>query len=862
MSRERTFIQHAEIGLREWGTDGLDHGRLKAHAPIVLQDLDDPAITTKPGAAEFSLMTAGDVSGLVPSAITRRFPAPGSSDAEQPKAALIEFAAADLLWRYTPSRPGPQTNAAGAPGQGLKPWLVLVVGGATELSLAPDGTVAIAVSAQQNHPLDQSWMWAHIQHVDGHDDIGRIISPLPLEPNTLYRACLVPGFVVAAGQDMAPAWNATVEVRLPCYDHWSFTTGDKGDFPELAEQLRARSYEDLEPDFGIGKVRYSRRGPGSPDHVLLGMEGALARIPSDPAQEDPVVHSAHQPVDAWVAAEVSALSQEVPVPPGRWILSAPHYQEPYLGRDPPPDPGWGKAMVEDPRRRAAAGLGAWNAIAWQDKIADAAALLAGDVLTAQDRIGHLGLGLEAAGSLWRRHVPDDPAGRLAVLSPVLGRLPERSGGTALDAVAGRARLTRALFSSAARRALRPGTARAARAAPDAADPREVLITACRCPKLPPEPAPGDPSATLRSAVEAAARGDEALADRVLVELGESPSPDLLAAVLAAMDPGGRRPPDLETLDRLLQRVLDPPPLPDRTGEGKQPACRDVDPAALGTLVAAAVDPTVERPLVVDRVLATLPGLTDLRPPMLEPEIDMPLWSFLRDGSPDWLLPGVGNLPLHSVVGVATNPAFVQALLLGANYQTAAELRWRRHPLLPKASPLRKFWQRTKDEFDIEPIKGWVATDPFGGPSLTFAGAGQEAVAVFRTPLFKRYPHTVVYMYPAAVVNGVWDESNLTTLDPNLAVPPTFTGTIGDDVVFFGFPLPAAAFNDHWIVLEEPPAGYRFYNIPPDPSEMPGVDDPSVVWHERDAATDASIYAYDSYALPVRVMIGQLPEGDA
>ena len=858
MSPERTFIQHEEIALRVWGGDALDHGRMTADAPIVLHDLDDPA-QTKSGTATFSLMTAGDVSGLVPGSITRRFPSPGSSDAEQPKAALIEFAPADLPWRYTPARPGTQVNAAGNPGQGLKPWLVLVVGEPIELSVAQDGTVEIATGAQQNHKLDESWMWAHIQHVDGHEDIGRIISPFELNPSTLYLACLVPSFVVAPDQGIAPAWNGSAEVRLPCYDHWSFTTGALGDFPELAEKIQARAPNDIGPDFGVGRVRYNRRGPGSPDHVQLGMEGALARVPlADPAQEDPLVQSAREPVDSWVATEVTALSADIPLPPGRWILTAPRYPEPYLGGGALPGPGWAEQLVEDPRPRAAAGLGTWNAVAWQDQIAGAAALLAGDVITAQDRIGHLGLGLEAARSLWRRHVPEDPVGRLAVLSSVLARLPERSGGTALDSLLGRARLTRALFSSAARRALRPGTARTAWVAPGAADPREVLITACRCPESPRDPLPGDPSAMVRSAVEAAARGDEALAQRVLAELGPAPSPDLLAAVLAAMDPGGGRPPDLPTLDRLLQRVLAPPPLPDRTSAREQSTCRDIDPAALGKLIAAAVDPTVERPLVVDRVLATLPGITDLRPPTLEPELDLPLWSFLKDNAPDWLLPGVGKLPLHSVVALATNPPFVQALLLGANFQTAGELRWRRHPLKPKASPLRKFWQRAQAEFDINPIKGWIPTEPFGGASLTFTGAGQEAVALFRTPLFKRYPHTVVYMYPNG---GTWDDSKLTTLDQDLAVHPTFTGTVGDDVVFFGFPLPAADFANHWIVLEEPPAGYRFYNKPPDPRGAPGPDDPSVVWSQRKAATDASLYAYDSFALPVRVMIGKLLEGN-
>jgi hypothetical protein len=362
---------------------------------------------------------------------------------------------------------------------------------------------------------------------------------------------------------------------------------------------------------------------------------------------------------------------------------------------------------------------------------------------------------------------------------------------------------------------------------------------------------------VKEAVQAAARGDEALAERVLVGLGPSASPELLAAVLAALDPGGGRPPDLERLDRLLQRVDSPPPLPARPDGRDQSSCRDIDPAALGRLVAAAVDPTASRPLVVDRVLSTLPAIKDLRPPALEPELDLPLWSFLKDNAPDWLLPGVGRLPMHSVVALATNPPFVQALLLGANDQTGAEMRWRRHPLKAKASPLRKFWQRAGDQFDINPIKGWKAGDPLGGPSITYPGAGEQAVVVFRTPLFKRYPHTAVYMYPAGV--PAWDESNLPSLDPGQCAHPIFTGTIGDDVVFFGFGLPATAFADHWIVLEEPPAGYRFYNAEP---AGDGVgDDPSALWPHRDSAEHAGLYAYDSFALPVRVMIGKLLQGN-
>jgi hypothetical protein len=76
--------------------------------------------------------------------------------------------------------------------------------------------------------------------------------------------------------------------------------------------------------------------------------------------------------------------------------------------------------------------------------------------------------------------------------------------------------------------------------------------------------------------------------------------------------------------------------------------------------------------------------------------------------------------------------------------------------------------------------------------------------------------------------------------------PTFTGTIGKDVTFFGFPVPPEALANHWVVVEEPPAGYRFFQQETAQPLPPGV-----------LATAASNFAYQRFALPVRVLIGPL-----
>jgi hypothetical protein len=206
-----------------------------------------------------------------------------------------------------------------------------------------------------------------------------------------------------------------------------------------------------------------------------------------------------------------------------------------------------------------------------------------------------------------------------------------------------------------------------------------------------------------------------------------------------------------------------------------------------------------------------------------------------------MLPGAGDLLDGDVVALATNPVFVESLLVGANHQTTAELRWRNIPLTTRWSPLRKFWQRKNGDVDIEPIKRWPAVDPLGSPALVPPGRTAEAVVAFRTTLFRRYPATVVYLYPQ---ENEWTAPSPTVpLDLAKRKSPTFTGTIGKDITFFGFAVKPDDLLTHWVVLEEPPAGYRFYHRL-EPS-LPGPD------------LQSARFARRRFAVPVRVLLGKL-----
>ena len=655
------------------------------------------------------------------------------------------------------------------------------------------------------------------------------------------------------------SWNGTTPVTCELYDRWIFRTGPEGDFRELARKLHKADLAAIQlaggKAFGRADVAYrSRSAPVKT--TILPAAGAL-RLP--PSSTPDLADAAPAPD---VAQDVAALTVRIPTPDGRGVITAPRYDAAFSDANAvgaPPAGGWIDALRSDPRQRGAAGIGVWNAIAWQDRIADAAAVKAGDLATARDRIRHVAFGVELSRSLWRRRLPADPVARLAVLAPALSRLATNTGASVLDTIAGRTPgLTRALFSSAARRVLRPGPARTALTANGRSPLAAVIAAANQCPDRPDtaaiRPTGNDPSRAIRQLVTEAAGDDAALADAVLNALGDNPSPGRIAAALRALAPDERGRPNREAIERFL-RGADVPE-PDRTilewggwmrEHGHPEPCRPIDLGRLSKVVAGAIDPTVKRPPVVERVLSTLPGITHIGPVEIEPELDLPLWSFLSERAPDWMLPGVGDLIDGDVVGLSTNPTFVEALLVGANHQATAELRWRNVPLVTRWSPLRKFWQREAKAVDIVPIKIWPASSPLGAPALVPPERTAEAVVVFRTPLFRRYPATVVYLYPAA---PNWAEPDETVDLTPLRVLPTFTGTIGTDVTFFGFPVKPQVLATHWVVLEEPPAGYRFSQ-----KTMTGP-------HAGVAATSASNFAYQRFALPVRVFVGKLVEGTA
>ena len=537
-----------------------------------------------------------------------------------------------------------------------------------------------------------------------------------------------------------------------------------------------------------------------------------------------------------------------------WVLGLPRYDDPWTavpGAEPTGLTGWRRQLHEDPRHRGVVGprrLGR-DRLAGPDQ-----RRRPGTGRGHRDggrRVRHLGLGLRAARAQWVRRVPDEPVAALAVLSPMLGRLPTPNG-TVLGELAGRtAGLVPALFSSAAKRMLRP-RGPVARAAEDGATGLGGLIgvAATTCPPTPESP-PG------QERVPDAVAEDPDLAGR----FADFPL-DLLDRAFQAIaqsdeEHGGHlsEPPDGRSGEGIVGTIRgSATEIVDLIG-GSRPYvdCRPVgiDDAA-GTIVDG-VNPHLN-PVVVDRVLGPFTGLREprLAPPDLAPELDIPFWSFLRDHAPDWLLPGAADVPTDRILALATNPAFVDAFLVGANQQSLGELRRRNIPVMAGWAPLRRFWQRISDDgskpADLDVVSvldpslapNWVEGSPLGHSSHQRGTTGPMLVLLLHTELFREYPHTQVYLARVVAEANRWTTAARRDR-PHQAGGPRAHRQPHPELVFFGFPKPPSAISDHWLVLEEPPPGYRFRK--PTPTEA--------------LMTDGAQYAHDTLYEPVRAFFGNL-----
>ena len=348
---------------------------------VVTLPLGDDTGAGTSATQDVTLFGPGDVLGVDPGQIVRRYPSQGSTNAEETFHAHIEFDRPELPWAFSAHTPGDQMPA----------WLALVVFEHDEVEWEPAhaGLQPIAVvAASLLPPLDTAWAWAHAQAVSGSSslsarlstayaavNVSRLIAARVLTQNTNYIACLVPttdaGRKAGLGLDggtLGPAWTATDgTVRLPVYDRWEFRTAPDGDFARLARRLKG-----VAAPWQIGRRTLDASRPGDPLADLavadLGRRQVIKCALFSPAPEP-----AGGPSDAahWNAAETAALKAALERPgviegtagtdpgaiPDLPIVGPRLYAKGQRGTATVPEGDWFAELNLAPVNRVVAGLG-------------------------------------------------------------------------------------------------------------------------------------------------------------------------------------------------------------------------------------------------------------------------------------------------------------------------------------------------------------------------------------------------------------------------------------------------------------------------------------------------------------------------
>ncbi|MFE0647156.1 hypothetical protein ACFVZH_01010 [Streptomyces sp. NPDC059534] len=232
------------------------------------------------------------------------------------------------------------------------------------------------------------------------------------------------------------------------------------------------------------------------------------------------------------------------------------------------------------------------------------------------------------------------------------------------------------------------------------------------------------------------------------------------------------------------------------------ALREVEPEVpLRQLAAAVREATEPETAVTARVAARIDGadlagsgLPDpLGPLLAPPSFAQPMAELLTELGADHLLPGVQNVPADTVSLLRANGRFIESFLAGANHELGRELLWREYPTDRGATAFRHFWDARgtvepgREQPDVPPMRDWGRHSALGATVRKPPGGDDAVVLLVRGEVVRRFPSLGLHArraLPPAVPGGPrrLGEQRL---------EPVFTGEIGADVLFVGFPLTVA-----------------------------------------------------------------------
>ena len=253
---------------------------------------------------------------------------------------------------------------------------------------------------------------------------------------------------------------------------------------------------------------------------------------------------------------------------------------------------------------------------------------------------------------------------------------------------------------------------------------------------------------------------------------------------------------------------------------------------LGDQIVARLDPALTVPARVRSLIGIEPRLgwapqDPIRTIMAAPTFPQPMYAPLRDLSPQYILPGVDQVPANSVGLLQADHAFIEAYMVGLSHEMARQLLWAGYPTDCMGTYFRQFWDVSKyvpqpgDPTDpaqlaemlkdIPLITSWPLALGLGSHENRTGVVPDNIVLIIRGELLRRYPDAIIY---AAKAKLAGDQRVIDDTDERY---PIFAGTLPGDITFIGFNLSRqdarggtlAAPQGFFFVFQQHPTGPRF-----------------------------------------------------
>jgi hypothetical protein len=698
--------------------------------------------------------------------------------------------------------------------------------------------------------------------------LSRLLCPRLLSPVTDYIACVVPTFDIGrkAGlglpisegdltnpNGLTPAWSlspAPAAVTLPVYYSWRFRTGEGGDFESLVRLLQPRP---VPASLGKRPIDISKPGFTLPSSFPLGttlaLEGALKPIKTGASAPLPWPQDVAGPFQSALAEIVNkpGLTQAMD-PAADPLLAPPLYGRWHAARTTvvPGGTPWFDELNLDPRHRSVAAFGTRVIQEHQEALMASAWEQAADLQRANQRVRQLQLSLYVSTAIHTRHFKalDDEA-VLRVAAPAFARLRSVAANTlqaqtlvadlsssALPVRAASAPMRRIgrVRGPITRRAATQGITRASMptwlarlntgSAVFVAQPRMDLANFESLRQHLPQPSSVQPYASVTASAVAGMRGRptfqiaaEGQPVTVPPVVNVPPTADSAAARIFRAAASTH----LSRIDPGRTRIVFGPPAPMTLNNVREGVLAQMEPGR--ALIALARAVVSSGPNATAPTRPPAPGALPIDTIMAAPKFPQPMYEPLRDLSQQLLLPGLEQVLPNTVLGLQTNRRFVEAYMVGLNFEMGRELLWRGFPTDQRATCFDQFWDprgALSPRPDVEPLHQWGAA-PLGnaqGPS-----SGEQFVMLMRSDLLRRYPNAAIYAVKAKIANRVRTPST----DAGDEVHPAFRGSMTPDVSFFGFDLTVAAVlgdgttpnagppsnAGYYIVIQEQPSEPRF-----------------------------------------------------